>query len=183
MRLFAGWPLPDALRRDLGTILPALRADLPAASWPRPQTLHLTLAFFGETAPSFLDPLRAELRSLVEESRVNARIFRCGFFPGERRPRVAWLGLEPEETIARIAERVRVVSRRAGVEADPRPFRAHLTLARIKAPWDAGARARFAEELRPLEGTAVTVDRVVLFESRPAGGGVEHLPLEIVALA
>lgn len=56
-------------------------------------------------------------------------------FPDSKRPRVLWVGLKDEEgTLQTLQAVLEKALESAGFPADPRPFSAHLTLARIKSP-------------------------------------------------
>ncbi|HWQ07817.1 MAG TPA: 2'-5' RNA ligase family protein, partial [Holophaga sp.] len=65
----------------------------------------------------------------------------------------------------------------AAIAFEAKPFKAHLTLARLKAPQ---AVARFGGPPPPM---AFTADEVVLFQSLPEQGGHRYLPLGQIPLA
>lgn len=181
MRLFLAVPLPDAVRDELGRRAAGLRPVLPPASWPRPESIHLTLAFLGEVEPGRLDALTRSLGA-VRFARFAASLGQPGFFPHERRPRVAWVGLQPEGPLDALAGEVRRAVGAAGVAFDEKPFRPHLTLARVKAPWSATHVSRFRAAFAALPPDPFEVSRVVLYESRLSPRGATHEPVyEIVA--
>jgi 2'-5' RNA ligase len=65
---------------------------------------------------------------------------------------------------------------RVGVAADTRPFRPHVTIARIRDT--AGLRARpVIAGLTDASLGVVTVSGYTLFESRTASAGVEYIPI------
>ncbi|MGH9458481.1 MAG: RNA 2',3'-cyclic phosphodiesterase [Thermoanaerobaculia bacterium] len=180
LRLFVGWPVPDDIRREVGRVVATLRHDLPAASWAQPEKLHLTFAFLGATPAAAVGPLARELDALEGVASAEVAADRAGFFPGERRPKVAWIGLSPEERLVPIAEAARAAVARAGVAFDEKPFRPHLTLARIKAPWRRGDVERFRAAFAAWTPPPMTVDRIVLYESRLSSAGATHVPLREV---
>lgn len=73
-----------------------------------------------------------------------------------------WLGLAPAPALAALAADLRGALAAAGEAFDARPFRAHITLARLRRPRALGP---FAAP----SATAFEADRLVLFESRPQG--------------
>lgn len=178
MRLFAGWPLAQEHKAALAARIAPLRTALPAASWARPEALHLTLLFLGETDPERLPALVEGLDGLAGRAAIPLEISGPGFFPERKRPRVAWVGLEPSGPIRALATAVRAA---AGAEPDERPFHPHLTLARIRRSWGSGEVARFESALVGVQLEGV-LDRVVLFESRLSSAGAQHVPLHEVAL-
>ena len=178
MRLFVGWPLAHEHKAALAARIAPLRDALSAASWPRPEALHLTLLFLGETDSERLPALIEGLDRLSDRAAIPVEISGAGFFPGRNRPRVAWVGLEPVDPIRALATAVRAG---AGVEADERPFHPHLTLARIRRAWGSGEVARFESALAGVKLEGI-LDRVVLFESRLSSAGAQHVPLHEVRL-
>jgi 2'-5' RNA ligase len=97
----------------------------------------------------------------------------AGAFPGDRRPRAIWLGIErgAEElgTISRALDAALVLT---GMPSDDRPFRPHLTVARTDAAGTSGSLA-VADALREAAAgwrVTFTADRVVLYRSHLGGG-------------
>ena len=183
MRLFVAAPLPESIRNRIEVSVAAVRGTLPAASWTRAETYHLTLAFIGEAeeskAASIGEALRAELTGLTA---VPAQLGSAGFFPTPSRPRVAWLAVEPQEPIRVIAGRVRQALRAARTSFDEKPFKSHVTLARIKERWSSAASESFVRALGSCAGEKLTIDRVVLYVSKLSSKGATHTALETILL-
>ncbi len=180
LRLFIAWPLDDAIRRALGRMVAPLRNRLPAASWPRPESIHLTFAFLGDTRPENVASISAALDGCANENAIEVRAGGVGVFPDERRPRVAWIGVEPAEPVVALAKRVRTAVIGAGVSFDPKPFRPHLTIARIKSPWRASDVASLREAFNGWTSPAASLDRVTLYESRLSPSGAIHTEVHSV---
>ena len=132
-RFFIGLPLPtsyqeglDALRRDWD---PQVRSRV---SWTRRGNWHLTLAFLGGLVASQVEAVEQALFNVrFPEFAVQAA--GGGGFPPGKRPRVLWVGLKQgAEESAALAERIWSVVQPLGFEPPRRPFRAHLTLMRVK---------------------------------------------------
>src|SRR5687767_3465161 len=127
MRLFIASTFPETATRAINERMAALRTKLPPASWTRPESQHLTLAFLGEQEESLIPAIAAPLGiALGELPAFKASLRGCGFFPNARRARVGWIGLEPEQAFCDIARAVRAVVTRAGVTLDRADFRPHL---------------------------------------------------------
>lgn len=129
-------PPPEVLRR-IADIQAALKRDIRGAlSWVRPEGIHLTLKFFGDIAPNDVDAISEVVAGQTDGARpFNLEARGLGVFPGLSRPRVLWLGIGGE--VERLIALQKTIDR--GLEAlgftrENRPFRAHLTLARIKSP-------------------------------------------------
>jgi len=175
LRLFVALVPPAEVRAELAREVERRRARLPRGRWVRAEHLHLTLAFLGEVAPADADLLAEALRErLAAVPRFRARLAAPGAFPPHGPIRVVWAGLEPVAELAALAAAVRAAVADAGLAADDKPFRAHLTLARCPEPWRSEARAALGGLLGSAEGRELEVERVALVESVLGPGGPAH---------
>jgi RNA 2',3'-cyclic 3'-phosphodiesterase len=100
------------------------------------ENLHFTVKFLGEITESQVADCKARLGSLsLQGAQVEVR--GVGAFPTSNKPRVVWAGVlqEHEALVAPIAETV-IASLEGIGERDERPFRAHVTLARVRSARD-----------------------------------------------
>ncbi len=119
MRLFIAATFPDAVLRPLNERVTPLRSKLPPASWVRPETQHLTLAFLGEQDASVVDRLTTLVGSRIGEvPKFEAKLQGCGFFPNPRHARVGWVGVMPPDAFSALAAAVRDGVREAGITLD-----------------------------------------------------------------
>jgi 2'-5' RNA ligase len=163
IRTFVGLGLPEAQREALTAYLTDCAGRAPAHRWVTPDALHLTLRFLGHLQPDLLDAVRRELGGL------HAPPFRLalagrGEFGHRAAPQVVWLGVgEGLDRCAALAAAVEHACAAAGVEPDPRGFRAHVTLGRARTE---------SERLPALADPPVLapwmVEEFVLYESRLA---------------
>lgn len=176
MRLFLAFTLPDAVRWDLDRRTQPLRSRLPEARWVRPEAMHLTLAFLGETPPEKLADLDRELKPVFSAfSAMVLRVEGVGGFPPGRHSRVIWAGLETDGDLLGLQAAVAgAVERALGKPLDDERFHPHVTLARCQPPWPGRAleavRGVFAGALPP----PFPVLRGTLFESHLKPSGTEH---------
>lgn len=128
-RLFVAVALPQLVREQLA----GLRADLGGARWTRPEQLHLTLRFLGdveeERIPALKDAL-GDVHALPFELHLKG----LGAFPSLRRPRVLIARVMLDEQLAALQRGVEAAVQTIGVEPEGRPFRGHVTLARLSRP-------------------------------------------------
>lgn len=136
LRLFVALTLPEQLLNKIGDVQRALERRCPPSSvrWVQPHSIHLTLKFLGETPAARLSELRRGLSNAAEQSVVfHYTIGGLGCFPGLRRPRVVWVGLEePSGRLAALQRAVEGAVARLGYPSDGRPFQPHLTLGRVR---------------------------------------------------
>ncbi len=163
-RLFTAIEIPEAMRMRLSL----LRAPIGGARWVQAEDMHITLRFAGDIDGRTADDL-ADLLADVSVPSFMAAIADCGAYGG-RDPRVLWAGVEagPElDALHRANERA---ARAAGLEPEPRDFRPHVTLARMRGA-RSGTVARFLAETGGLRLEPFLVERFVLLSARPGSGG------------
>lgn len=182
VRAFLAFEIPEAVRSRLTAHRNALRSDLPAARWTRPEGWHLTLKFLGETEPTTLDELTANLEpGLKGLGAVTAHLHGSGFFPTPANPRVAWIGGEVNGWEPVVAA-VEAAAAAAGFARERRPWSAHVTLARLRSRWPHSAVERFLEWGRDVDLGAFECTEVALIESSLEPGGAVYTPLERIPL-
>lgn len=171
IRAFIAIHLPEAARAELGRVCALLAEQMPPRStrWVEPHLLHLTLRFLGETAVSQLAALSAALDAVTAQyAPLTLHLSALGSFPNRQRPRVIWVGLAGDLTAVHALQvDIEQMARHLGWEAEDKPFRAHVTLARIKD-------GRFLQGINwgsQVQELVVPVTAVYLIQSqlRPSG--------------
>lgn len=174
VRAFVALELEPALQRAMGELQARLRPRLGGIRLVRPEGIHLTLRFLGQAAPSQIATLRGSLAEAAAACPpVEARVAGLGTFPEHGRPRVLWLGLEVPPEVGRLQQACEAAARQAGFEAEPRPFRAHLTLGRWREEGGLGA----GLELPPIDLGPARLSTLVLFRSELQPGGSRYSAL------
>ena len=165
-RLFVAIPLPSETR----TRLAALQTDLRGARWTPAGQLHLTLLFLGDTEADAVAPLVRSI-SALQAPPLALRFGGLGVFPNLRAPRVLVAHVQPDPHLMTLAAEVRAAAATLDFAAEARPFRPHVTLARLRDP-DRGEIRRFLEET-PLAESFVATE-MVLYASRLTPQGAIH---------
>lgn len=184
LRLFFAVELPRAIREAAAAHSALLREEFPAAraSWPRPESLHLTLKFLGEVEAIRLDALHhAAATAAAALAPFMLTIEGAGTFPPRGVARVLWLGVRDDGgQISRLQFRLDKEGVYVGFPSESKPFRPHLTLARLRAPQSAEAAAALSEAHRrtPFGPHAFQVLRFALMRSELGSGGPRYTPLQ-----
>lgn len=161
---FALWPPPELAGR-LAEVAHAAAGKLGGRP-TRPETIHLTLAFLGDTAVSRLPELHSLAMRIQAPSFVMV-IDRLGYW---RHNRLFWAGCtEIPGQLADLHGRLQLALAESGFPGDPpsRGFTPHVTLLR-KVP---AAANNAGPEFPIVESLSWPCDRFVLVQSQPASGG------------
>lgn len=152
----------------------------PPLRWTRPQQAHLTLSFLGDVPRRRLEDVSHAVREATSRHAPFAMAFRgMGAFPDPSRPRVVWLGIgEGREALEALAAAVR--GRRVVLDlgSDGKPFRPHLTLARVRGDPRRAASSPLPDVLERHRDDAVggtaRVDEIAVVTSRLGAEGATH---------
>lgn len=126
-RLFVAIDLPPAVKEQLR----AIAFGVPGAKWTEVDQIHLTLRFIGEVEGArFLD-IREAL-SMVGAAPFLVRLKGTGHFPPRKAPRILWVGIEPNDSLLQLRNKVEAILTKTGLEPEGRKFSPHITLARLK---------------------------------------------------
>jgi RNA 2',3'-cyclic 3'-phosphodiesterase len=176
-RLFFAVELPRALKARVGEHIKRLRDAFPhvRASWEKPEKIHITLKFIGEVEASRVEELsRAAERAAATVEPFELTITAPGAFPPHGPPRVLWLGVEdPSGQLSKLQRALEDEASRAGFPREPRPFKPHLTLARVRAPQGARELAAAHRET-PFEPQSFNVSELFLMRSELGPGGSRY---------
>jgi RNA 2',3'-cyclic 3'-phosphodiesterase len=188
-RLFVALPLPPEATAAVADLVDRVRAQgVPGGGrdvrWVRLDGLHLTLRFIGPTLDDRVGTAGAAVRAAAAAGApFDLSIGGAGSFPPTGRPRALWLGLRSgERELAALAKGVDRELSSGGWQFDPKPFRAHLTLARSDGvPAGSATGARLVDAASYLD-VRFRAERIGLFESLTGGGPARYEPIEMVEL-
>jgi 2'-5' RNA ligase len=176
MRLFFAAELDSHLADDLEQAIAPLRALEPSLAWVAPHERHFTLRFLGEVDEGALPALIAAADHLAATHRpFDMELGGVGAFPSLRRARVIWIGVDQEPRLELLHHDLELALEPLGYELEGRPFRPHVTLARVRAPLDAECGRALARAARKVAFSATQhVAALTLFDSVPAPTGSRY---------
>jgi 2'-5' RNA ligase len=178
MRAFIAIDLPETIRAALRHKQASFRSASPDARWTRPEGIHLTLKFLGETSEVKVKEVCQSLKNLSRFESFAVGIKGFGFFPNPRRPQVFWAGVDAPPNLNQLAEQVEEAMRKIGFAREERPFRPHLTLARFKDPQPQAGLQALLDEQGEQEVGKFEVSEFFLFESKLSPQGAEYRKVE-----
>jgi RNA 2',3'-cyclic 3'-phosphodiesterase len=135
IRAFLAIDPPENILQAMSRLQEKLKREISGRiSWTKPQGQHLTLKFFGDISMEDVKNICSAVQNRVtSEPSLSLKIEKLGVFPDARRPRVIWCGMAGDvEKLSGLQKQLDSDFADIGFPAEDRPFRAHLTLARIK---------------------------------------------------
>jgi 2'-5' RNA ligase len=178
IRAFVAFDLPPATRDVIRREQQVIRGLLPKARWTSPEGQHLTLKFLGEITRERLDVLSVKIGdAVVGIGAVEVCLAGSGFFPGPKRPKVAWVGGEARGG-REVAAAVESAAVSVGYEPERLPWSLHLTQARLDRPWSRRAIESYLKWGKELVFEPFVCRKVILFRSELRPGGAVYTALE-----
>jgi 2'-5' RNA ligase len=177
VRAFFGLPLPEEHRAAYASALLGSPALAPRWRWTRVENLHLTIRFLGHVELASADRIAGR----VEASAPRAFALQLGSLDAFKRGPLAsalWVGLQlGAEEVSALAAIVEAECAREGLEAEKRPYRPHMTLARAREREGAPVPRVNVPELPPWRA-----GELVLFRSQLGRSGPVYEPLRSITL-
>jgi len=187
-RLFVAVPMPPEPLASCRDLVEHVRSGPlgRVPRWVRVDNLHLTVRFLGDTPPDLVpDVALAVQDAFAGMAAFDVELAGAGMFPGPRKPRALWLGIEQGAgELGALADALDAPLDPLGWPPDDRPYRPHLTVARL----DSSSPAQGVEVAESLVAAATgwrtgfRADRVVLYRSHLAGGPPRYESLVEVPL-
>ena len=154
-------------------------------SWTKPQGQHLTLKFFGDISREDVKNICSAIQnSITSESPLSLKIEKLGVFPDARRPRVLWCGTTGDvERLSVLQKKLDNDFAKIGFPAEDRPFKAHLTLARIKDPRELTGMSEALTKHSAFAAGEFISRNLILFQSNLSPQGAVYTRLETFSLS
>ena len=171
IRLFVALALPDQCRQRLVT----LGGGIDGARWVDLQDLHITLRFVGEVSEPMIDEIMqalAEIRVAPVEIALNG----AGQFASKARVRAVWVGVEKNQGLLALHEKVDKALIRIGLSPERRKYTPHVTIGRMS-----GARPNHVQRWLEANGAFFAppykAHAFVLYESRLGRHGASYFQM------
>lgn len=147
-------------------------------SWVDPERFHITLRFLGDTQISLVDDVGQALREGVEvPKKTQLKVTEPGSFGPRKRPRVIWVGFEHSKLFESLKSDVDQSLENCGIPLDDQPFRAHLTLGRVRIIKDLDGFYKAVEAMTGRFFYQVLFDKLVFYRSELGEGSPVYTPL------
>jgi len=182
IRTFVAFLIPAEWTEYLAEAGRDLAARTSRFSWVKPGNIHITIRFLGDLGEDGVRRVSESVReSAGSEEAPRARLGALGAFPKLEKPRVVWVGLgEGADAVTSLGKRVNDALERDGFGPPDKPFRPHLTLARVRE--GAGGLDALPHATIPPPPPAAFLDRICVMKSELHPAGARYTALTEVRL-
>ncbi|MEN8230718.1 MAG: RNA 2',3'-cyclic phosphodiesterase [Bacteroidota bacterium] len=147
-------------------------------SWVDPDRYHITLRFIGKTDINAIDQIGKALGEKVNiPQRSHVSLTQTGSFGPRKKPRVIWIGLEHTTIFESLKDDVDRVLQSCGIPSVDGPFRAHLTLGRVRSLKDLNGYYETVSKMEDRFKEFILLDKLVFYRSELGNGGPVYIPL------
>ncbi len=158
MRLFIAINFSDNILKLLLGVMDELKTKAVSGNYTKPENLHLTLAFIGETGRV------SDIKRCIDSININPFSLSVGGFG--RFGNILWVGVNKNAELSALAKDLQKALIENGFKLDTREFKPHITLVR-EAVSDSPVRL-------DLPTAEMTVDRVSLMKSERINGRLTY---------
>jgi len=152
--------------------------------WVNPESLHLTLAFLGDTMVDSIPEIRNLLQKTSEKhSAFTIDLAHIGTFPPKGNPRVVWIGSENTNSLMHLQSEIEKSLIEKGLYEADKNFKAHLTLGRVKKINNKNRIHQMVDEYQHLFFQELKIDSFIYYESTLTPKGPIYTPIEIFKLS
>ena len=189
IRAFIAIELPAKVKAELSRIQSSLKQSAACpAKWVAPESIHLTLCFLGEISSDQVEAVKSVMAQTSQEFRgFKLELAQPGVFPNPGQTQTAWVGLQGQlDILSALHNRLEDKLRTTGYKPESRPFKPHLTIARVRDEAAPAARCDLADAVGRLElagHLAVDVSEMSLMKSQLSRSGAIYTCLYSAKLA
>ena len=173
-RLFIAIEIPA----DIKERMLALKTQIPTARWLKSQQMHLTIRFIGEVSAQQTDEIISVLRDIASPG-FDLSLNGAGRFPPQKKrgARILWLGVDADQQLADLHRKIESALEEIGFPPERKPFKPHITLARLKADRTPTQAVDFLQDNAAFNAGTFTVARFVLVKSTLSPQGAQYTNL------
>lgn len=184
-RLFIACDLPADIKTRLASLQKFLQQSGSDTKWVEPHHIHVTLKFLGDTpSQKTRDIVKLIDKIFKDQKSFVVKLDRLGAFGSRHAPRIIWAGLEDDQALKKMAASLETNLSSLGFIKEDKPFRAHVTLGRVRSGRNRVALADLLTHAQESFKEEIwRIDNVTLFESQLSADGAAYHVLHKVKLA
>lgn len=182
VRAFLAIDLDDDLKPKIYRIIKEFKKIDTKIKYVELENLHLTLKFFGEIDSEGLGLLEKTIDDVISDFEpFDVKIKGCGAFPNNSHIKVIWIGIEGDEIIRKLHDKLDKEFARLGLDKDKK-FSTHLTIGRMKSAKNKAKVKSTIEEFSEVEIGNMKVTSISLKKSTLTPSGPIYEDLKVFEL-
>lgn len=184
IRTFIAVLIAEDIREKISEAQEALKKLAPKINWVVPGNFHVTLKFIGNIREDQLPDLCSAIEKAVEGLKpFDISFGSLGAFPNPRNARIVWAGInEGAKALSELASAIEDELAELGFERENRPFRAHITIGRVKDSKNLGGLAEGIKEINAQDLGTQRVESVSIMQSELLRESPKYSPLGEIRL-
>lgn len=172
-RTFLAIKLPEDIIESIRRIQKKIMANNLNIKFVKPENIHLTLKFLGDTPISDIEEINRSMKNAASDfSPFLLAAKGIGVFPDLHRPRVIWIGISQEtDSLVLLQKKLDKELEKIGFNREKRTFKGHLTIGRIKGKIDKKLFNEILHQYQTFCSKTFSADKIYLFQSllKPSG--------------
>jgi RNA 2',3'-cyclic 3'-phosphodiesterase len=178
LRCFIAIEIPASIKKDISGIVSTLKISGADVKWLADENIHLTLQFLGPTDDSVIPDIKEALVKILSPyPPFYITISQVGSFPGEKRPRILWVGIEGSEDLIRLQKDIAKEMEKFGYPPEERRFTPHVTIGRVRTNKNIPELIKRLEEIRTVSFPGFEAKEIVLMKSELNPAGAKYYSL------
>ena len=177
IRAFLAVDLDDDLKPKINKVIREFKGIDAHIKYVDLQNLHFTLKFFGDIDTEGIDLIASKVEKVINDfDSFEIKIKGCGAFPNKNRIKVIWVGLDEDEILKDLHDRLDKEFNTIGFDLDKK-FSSHLTIGRMKSAKGKDKVKKTIEEYENIDMGTMEVNTITLKKSTltPSGPIYEDL--------
>ena len=149
----------------------------------KPEKMHITLKFLGDTEEKLIPKIEEIIKNSVEKiESFEIKLKNTGVFPNPNYLKVVWIGIENSEKIKEIAEEIDNKLVKIGFKKEKRKFSAHITIARVRSSRNKDEILEILNKYKEEEFLTMKIDKIKLKKSELTKKGPIYTTLKEIKI-
>src|SRR3989344_737476 len=177
VKVFTALDLPLEVKDYLFELERKLKdTKLAKVKWTNKKNLHITLKFLGDVSEKEIEKLKLKFKD-IKHSKFKLKLKQLGYYPGEDRIKVIWVGVQDEKNIIELQKLIDADTMKLG----DLNLGGHITLGRIKSLKEKNKYIKKIKEFN-LEKLEFEVSSFTFYKSDSSKDGPIYTKLETYSL-
>jgi 2'-5' RNA ligase len=183
IRTFIAFKLPENILSGLQKTQESIQKSGLRLKWVRPKNIHLTLKFLGNVDGINIDRIHTAMKnSAKQQPPMSLAAKGIGVFPNIKRPRVLWAGISGDtDVLIDFQKALDKELEMTGFPREKRPYKGHLTLARIKDRVNPKQLVDVMSNFGHFSSEPFSAEKAILFKSELKPTGAIYTELKSVS--